>query len=115
MNMAFCTLLLLQIQGSMRISWWLVFGPQWLCHSIQVPMYILVLLATTQMIELQLGPPPPVTASTGMQLQYAQLKRMRIRTHIIDNLLGIIESLTTVAVKVGNVMNSTAVTARLCL
>lgn len=77
--------------------------------------HVVPALHQTQMIELQLGPPPPVTASTGMQLQYAQLKRMRIRTHIIDNLLGIIESLTTVAVKVGNVMNSTAVTARLCL
>ena len=52
------------------------------------------------LIYRQIGPPPPATASPGLHMQYALLRRMRVRSHIIDVLNSLIETVAMLTVKV---------------
>jgi hypothetical protein len=52
--------------------------------------------AQHQMVETQIGPPPPIHATPGMHLQYHVLRRMRLKSHVIDALSSLIESLAMV-------------------
>jgi hypothetical protein len=49
------------------------------------------------MVETQIGPPPPIHATPGMHLQYHLLRRMRLKSHVIDALSSLIESLAMVS------------------
>ncbi|KAJ9523271.1 hypothetical protein QJQ45_024069, partial [Haematococcus lacustris] len=50
-------------------------------------------------MEVQVGSPPPASASTGMHLQYELVLRIRLRTHMCDNVTALVEALAHVAVK----------------
>ena len=52
------------------------------------------------MILRQIGPPPPLTATSGLHLQYSMVLRTRSRSHIIDNVNSIIDSAAMFIVKV---------------
>ena len=51
------------------------------------------------MVETQIGPPPPIHATPGMHLQYHLLRRTRLKSHVIDTLSSLIESLAMAIVK----------------
>jgi hypothetical protein len=53
------------------------------------------------LIYKQLGPPPPLTATAGLHLQYQILRRTRIKSHLVDGVNALLESTAMVLVKVG--------------
>ena len=130
-----------QLKGQVNWTWWTVFAPQWLNHTIHIPLQLAVLYyavsrrgcqpcfpagmhppaqqppppppppapapapapmapaplpAQHQMVETQIGPSPPIHATPGMHLQYHLLRRTRLKSHVIDALSSLIESLAMV-------------------
>ncbi|GFH25727.1 RING-type domain-containing protein, partial [Haematococcus lacustris] len=63
-------------------------------------IFVLLLLFKARLMEVQVGSPPPASASTGMHLQYELVLRIRLRTHMCDNVTALVEALAHVAVKV---------------
>jgi hypothetical protein len=51
------------------------------------------------MVETQIGPPPQMHATPGMHLQYHLLRSTRLKSHVIDTLSSLIESLAMAIVK----------------
>jgi hypothetical protein len=50
-------------------------------------------------VEQQLGPPPGPRASAGLVVQYASMRATRLRTLLVDNSCGLLESAALLAFK----------------
>ncbi|PNW87752.1 hypothetical protein CHLRE_01g000750v5 [Chlamydomonas reinhardtii] len=70
--------------GLRRWSWWGVFSPTLAGHALLLPLNVTVLMSAHYMVFKQIGPPPPLTASPGLVLQYALLRHTRLRSHRVD-------------------------------
>jgi hypothetical protein len=51
------------------------------------------------LVEQQLGPPPGRLTSAGLFIQYATMRKTRLRTLVVDNACNIVESGALLAVK----------------
>lgn len=99
-NAILAYLLLLKIGYAVPIQWWLLFLPHWIGHAGHAALVVFVLSSVDTLVQQQLGPAPPATASPGMILQYNTMFSERKRSLFIDNVNGLIESAAALLVKV---------------
>lgn len=99
-NSIFCVFILLKLLGTAPWSWWIIFIPTWVNHAVHIPLQIVVLAYADHLIYKQIGPPPLASATTGLHLQYAILRKTRLKSHIIDSINGLIETTAMLIVKI---------------
>ena len=83
-NCFLAILVLCKLNGSINASWWLIFLPAWIHHSISIPLQGIVVYFHKHLVEKHIGPPPPPDASPTLALQYSILRKIRVKSHIVD-------------------------------
>lgn len=117
MHSAFITLLIMRAEGSLGWSWWAILAPEWVVHIVQVPLFASVIAMREQYVAQQLGPPPGPRASAGLVIQYAWMRKARLRTVMVDSACSLLESVALLAVKVlvcGELESGAAVAGATC-
>eukprot|EP00854_Cymbomonas_tetramitiformis_P021636 gene21636-26024_t len=98
-NALWSLLIYLKLEGIIDFNWWLVFAPTWISHCVHIPLQLLVLMFTKELVQRQLGPPPGPNSSAVLQMQYETHQSVRQRSHIVSNLNSAVDSLTQALVK----------------
>lgn len=99
-NAVWALCILLKLTGTSSASWWIIWIPTWINHALHIPLQILVVAYTNALIYRQIGPPPPETASVGLHIQYGEVAQTRKRSHIIDGVNSLIETIAMLVAKV---------------
>eukprot|EP00976_Prorocentrum_cordatum_P013649 272295-Prorocentrum_minimum.AAC.1 len=99
-NAIWATFIMLKLERRVQWSWWLVFMPRWIAHAVHLPFQMLVLLFTSAIVERQLGPPPDPAAGERLNLHYEDLRKERMRTHMIVNTNSALHNLSLLIVKI---------------
>eukprot|EP00192_Tetraselmis_astigmatica_P003401 CAMPEP_0117684608 /NCGR_PEP_ID=MMETSP0804-20121206/21206_1 /TAXON_ID=1074897 /ORGANISM="Tetraselmis astigmatica, Strain CCMP880" /LENGTH=591 /DNA_ID=CAMNT_0005495643 /DNA_START=347 /DNA_END=2123 /DNA_ORIENTATION=- len=98
-NCFFALLILFKLNDISQNSWWLVFLPTWVHHSISIPLQIFVLYFRQHFVEKHIGPQPPDTSPPTLVLQYDMVQKIRIRSHIVDATNSLIDNVALLLVK----------------
>jgi len=87
----FCLALLLKLNTESNVSWWVVFIPLFAASVQAMPIRAWMIIHGGQVMLQQVGPPPPLTASAGLIIQYELILAVRIRTHFCDHAAGLVQ------------------------
>jgi len=60
----------------------------------------MVIIFHKQLVEKHIGPPPPSTSSPAISMQYNILRRVRIKSHIVDGVNTVVDGLASLAAKI---------------
>ncbi|KAI8466322.1 MAG: hypothetical protein J3K34DRAFT_434193 [Monoraphidium minutum] len=99
MHAVFIIMLLLRIEGRLAVPWWVVLGPEWIVHLVQLPLFAAAIATRERHVEQQLGPAPGPRASAGLVIQYASMRKARMRTALVDGACSLLESAALLATK----------------